>query len=89
MIYDAGRENQKYGFPTRSDTNQAVQPQFVSVSPLVWYCQFDVGNAICTKVTNIWQQIMQTKYSMGKSSNAGKVTSFIMASLIIFYDFLK
>ena len=33
-----------------------------------------IGNANGTNVTNIRQQMMQTDYSVGNSTNAGKVT---------------
>ena len=41
------------------------------------YINYTIGNAIgtnSTNVVNVWQQMTQTEYSVGKSTNAGKVT---------------
>ena len=44
------------------------------ISTVQGFTSGTIGIAMVTNVTNIWQQIMQTKYSMGKSTNVGKVT---------------
>ena len=44
------------------------------VLPMVPLVMRTIGNAIGTNVTNIRQQMMQTDYRVGNSTNAGKVT---------------
>ena len=63
----------------------------VKMVPLVDKFRFTngtIGNANGTNVTNVQQQMVQTEYSVGNSTNAGKVTCFNMASLKI-YEFRK